>query len=262
MLSVYISCAIESFRRWHKANLTHMRSFEFDPDNRSVRTQYYESVCDHSGEQSAGARRATEAVASVLKKSASHLEYFGYDGMDSPMLWPGEEVIPLPRLLHLELRFGTMKATSFKKWMAGMPSLEELVLGHMNLHEYFHYWLKVFNAIRHHPKGMRVIFEQVHVCNWTELSIDYHTDDYEEFLEMEQGRDWLDDGDRSLALYLSGKGGYNRPMRDMLDDEDPDDEFSENESWGDWNSEYETVEDENSKHEDSAKESSDDESIS
>ena len=248
----------EDLPGWKSLNLTHMRRFEFAPDNRVDCSRYYESVCDHSGEQSAGTRRATEATASVMKKSASHLEYFRYDGMKSPMLCPGEEIIPLPRLLRLELEYGTIKATSFKKWMAGMPSLEELFLGTIKLHkkENFRGWLKVFNAIRHHPKGMRVCFEEIAVSSWLELSIDYHTDDYEEFLEMAEGCDWLD-VDRSLALYLSGKGGYNHHMRDMLDDEDPDDQISENENWEDRSSEDENVEDENSVHGDLANEGSD-----
>ena len=105
-----------------------------------------------------------------------------------------------------------------------MPSLQELFLQSLSVTGYYTDWLIVFDAIRDHPKGLHVCFDQIHNCHYTELSIDYHTDDYEQYLNVEEADNWIDDDDRSLALYLSGKGGYNRPMHDMLEDHFPTDE--------------------------------------
>lgn len=213
----------EDLPGWKSLNLAFMRRFKFQPRNGTDLNQSYpdaQPISQDPERDYAVARGANEAVASVMKKSASHLEYFRYDGMHSPMRWPGDETVSLPRLLHLDLSSGTMEATGFKKWMAGMPSLQELVLECLRISNYYPEWLNVFDAIRHHPIGMRVIFNQIINCHYTELSIDYHTNEYEKFLKMGEGRDWIDDNKRSLALYLSGKGGYNRILREMVEDDD------------------------------------------
>ena len=233
---VTTSLGWEHLPGWESLNLTSMRKLEFEPQV-GTRTDYL--GCTEYKESSI-TQRIDKIIASVLKKCGSYLEYFSAIPRDCPILWPGEEIIPLPRLLHLKLVGVWIIAPSFKKWMAGMPSLQELVLGSIILTGEYREWLDIFDAIRDHPKSMKVCFDQVYNCDWAELSIDYDTGDYERILEMEEGEDWIDDNDRSLSLYLSGKGGYDRILRDMLQD-DPEeeeeyDEYDENvedEIWDD-----------------------------
>ena len=262
----------EDLPGWESLNLSSMRRFKFQPRNGrdypSGRARYSESVSDNSGGQydddkcanKVVAQRANKAIASAMKKSASHLEYFEYDGGDSLFQWPGEEVIPLARLLRLKLDGGEIEATNFQKWMTGMPSLRELYLKDTGVTGFRWYeWLNVFDAIRDHPKSMKVRFEQVHHCDWAELSINYDTSDYEKFLDMEEGDDWIHDKNRSLSLYLSGKGRYDRIMRDMLgDDPEEDEEDEQDETWDDENSADENSSDENSNDQDTDGKDSDD----
>lgn len=227
----------EELPGWKSLNLTSMRSLKFQPwtgESNGHYVGYCESFSHRPGGQYPHARRANEAVSSIMKKSANNLEYFRWEGGQNPMRWPGEDIVSLPRLLHLELNGGDIEAINFQEWMAGMPSLQELYLASVGVTQPWSGWLNIFDSIRYHPKAMHVIFDQVHHCDWTELSVDHHTDDYEKYLEMEEGEDWVEDNDRSLALYLSGKGGYNRILRDMLGD-DPEDEEEE----GEWEEEEE-----------------------
>ena len=223
----------EDLPGWKSLNLTLMRRFEFEPQNGSFESgcvRYDENHDASVDDPSEGQyRRANEAVVSVMKKSASHLESFKYPGWDSPTRWPGEEIIFLPRLLCLDLRGCVIEATGFKKWMAGMPSLQELGLMDVGVAVYFHEWLNVLDAIRHHPKRMKVWLSSFSIGRFEQLNIDYRTGEYEKFLEMEEGHDWKHDNNRSLALYLSGKGGYNQILREMLENdvEPSEDELSE-----------------------------------
>ena len=182
---VTTSLGWEHLPGWESLNLTSMRKLKFEPQI-GTRTDYL--GCTAYNESSI-IQRIDKVIASVMKKSGSHLEYFRSTPCDCRMRWPGEEIIPLPRLLHLELKGVWIIAPSFKKWMAGMPSLQELVLGSITLTGEYRQWLDIFDAIRDHPKSMKVCFEQVHNCDWTELSINYDTGDYERFLEMEEGED-------------------------------------------------------------------------
>lgn len=51
------------------------------------------------------------------------------------------------------------------------------------------------------------------------MSLDYHTDDFEQFLRLKEDKDIVANLDRSLPLYLSGKIDYNKTLREWLQDE-------------------------------------------
>ena len=239
------SFAWEDLPGWKSLNLTSMRRLKFEPQNGSEWSwggaYYNDSVDEHDlphvntpNSYEAVAQRANKAITSVMKKSARHLEYFRYRERDGPMQWPSEEVVTLPRLLCLEFIGGIINPGDFKTWMAGMPLLQELYMSLLGVNGPFSGWLNIFDAIRDHPKSMRVYFDQVETGSYTELSLKYDTGDYEKYLDMPRANDWLDDNYRSLSLYLSGKGRYDRVLRSMLEADDEDADVADDAEDGVW----------------------------
>ena len=120
--SIWPQCGVSHFRPCTGETNGHYvgycESFSHDPEDRfsyDPRDRYPD------------ARRANEAVSAITKKSANDLEDFMWEGGQNPMRWPGEDTVSLPRLLRLELSEGNINAINFQKWMAGMPSLQELL---------------------------------------------------------------------------------------------------------------------------------------
>ena len=201
-----VTCAMtgefqwEALPGWGTCDFSRVQSFKFQPQVQDIIENF-----NYFGEvDTLITKRAADATAAVLKKCNDSLEEFHYQDF-CPMRWPGHEVISLPKLKRLSLSSGYIRPRNLKTWMAKMPSLErfECVMtkscgGGEGT------WLEVFDAIRNHPRGIKVDFDQI-VANDEEISIDYHTDDFQEYLENEAlAEDWSDVC-MSLPLYLSGK---------------------------------------------------------
>lgn len=196
---------------WEKLDLGQVQTFTFQPEVRSIGEDLY--IFEGLG---AIAERAADAVAVVLKKCGGSLENFTYEG-DCPIQWPGEEVINLPKLRDLTLGGGSIRSRNLRTWMAKMPSLQLFELSYTDLGDHMYSgWLDVFDAIRNHPKGMSVHFNQIAANDGNDISLYYHTDAFEERLEDQEAEDPLYDIDRSLSLYLSGKIEYNATLRAWL----------------------------------------------
>lgn len=97
--------------------------------------------------------------------------------------------------------------------MAKMPSLNRFHLDGSRSSELPSAWLDVFDAIRDHPREINVQFDQIIINDIDEISLQYHTDDFERVLEEPEDEDPLRDINRILALYLSGKSNINRPLK-------------------------------------------------
>ena len=194
----------EALPGWGRCDFSRVQSFKFQP-------QVQEIPGNPSGfgeVETLITKRAADATAAVLKKCNDSLEEFRFAG-DCPMRWPGHEVISLPKLKKLSFAIGTIRPRNLKAWMAKMPSLEhfECVMtktsgaGEDGTNGT---WVDVFDAIRDHPRGMKVEFDQIN-ANDEEISISYYTDDFQEYMENEaEAEDWSDVS-LSLPLYLSGK---------------------------------------------------------
>jgi hypothetical protein len=92
----------ENIPSWGRFDLGQMKTFKFEP-----RVQSIGENLDTLGGEDAIAQRATEAVAAVLKTCAGSLLYFNYRN-SCPIQWPGDEVIPLPRLKRFCLGSGSI----------------------------------------------------------------------------------------------------------------------------------------------------------
>lgn len=201
---------------WEKLNLSQMHTFTFQP-----RVQSIGEDLDVSGGRSETdvAERAADAVAAVLDKCGNSLEKFRYEN-GCPMQWPGDRVIALPKLKHLSLDSGSIRPRHLKTWMSQMPSLIHFQLDGSSLCEHQYYgWRDVFDAVRNHPRGLHVHFDQIVANDCAEISLFYDTDGFQEFLDQEESGDPWGDIDRSLALYLSGKIEYNASLKEWLQDE-------------------------------------------
>ena len=64
--------------------------------------------------------------------------------------------------------------------------------------------MEIFDAIRNHPRGMKVEFDQI-IANDEEISMRYNTGDFQKYLENEAEAEGWSDVCLSLPLYLSGK---------------------------------------------------------
>lgn len=185
----------EALPGWGTCDFSRVQLFNFEPraasDILSPSWGAYDLVAD----------RAADATAAVLKKCNNSLEEFRI--ADDPMIWPGHEVISLPKLRKLSLGHGYIRPCNLRKWMAEMSSLENFVcVGTKSYGDGT--WVDVFDAIRNHPRGMKVEFDQIH-ANFEKISIDYYTDDFQEYLQHKaHAEDWPD-VTLSLPLYLSGK---------------------------------------------------------
>ena len=219
--SLDVACAMTSpfgwdnLPGWEKLNLSQMQTFTFQPQVQSIGEDF--NIFGRS--EDVIAERAADAVAAVLKKCGNSLEKFRYDN-SCPMQWPGDQVIRLPRLKHLSLDSGSIRPRHLRTWMSHMPSLEHFQLDGSSLCEHHYYgWRDVFDAIRNHPKGLHVHFDQIIANDGAEISLYYHTDNFQEFLDQQESNDPWADIDRSLSLYLSGKIEYNASLKEWLQDD-------------------------------------------
>ncbi len=200
----------EAIHGWDKLDLSKLRTFIFQPK--------VNEDLNGSGGSEAVAGRAADAVAAILKKGGPSIESFTYDSsLRCPMQWPGEEVVQLPNLKFLKLNGGSIWPRNMKAWFAEMPSLERFeLLDNVLVRGPYTDWLYVFDAIRCHPRGIHVEFDQIAVNDAIEASLSYHTNDFERYLHMEEAENSWEDVERSLALYISGKIGYNTTLRKQL----------------------------------------------
>ena len=196
-----VKCAMTSHSQWDAlpgwgtCDFSRVQSFKFQPQ--------IQEMCRFGLFETFIPERAADATAAVLKKCNDSLERFHYQ--DCPMQWPGQEVISLPKLKRLSLGDGCIRPRNLRAWMAKMPSLEHLdCVSTKSWGGEDGTWVEIFDAIRNHPRGMKVDFDQI-CANDEEISMSYHTGDFQEYLEKEpEAEDWSDVS-LSLPLYLSGK---------------------------------------------------------
>ena len=219
--SLDIACAMtgqfewDTLPGWGELNLSQMQRFTFQPKVQSLG----EDLDVLPRNESVVAESAADAVAAVLNKCADTLEEFRYDN-SCPMQWPGEQVIRLPKLKNLILDSGDIRPRHLKAWMSHMHSLGHFQLDGSSLCEHsFYGWRDVFDAIRDHPKMLRVHFDQIIANDCAEITLYYQTDGFQEFLDQQENEDPWADIDRSLPLYLSGKIEYNASLKEWLQDE-------------------------------------------
>lgn len=219
--SLDVACAMtsrfewESLPGWEKLNLSQMQTFTFQPQVQSIG----EDLDILGRSEDVVAERAADAVAAVLKKCGDSLEKLRYQN-SCPMQWPGGQVIRLPKLKHLSLDSGSIRPRHLKTWMSHMPSLEHFQLDGSSLCEHSYYgWRDVFDAIRDHPRGLHVHFDQIIANDCAEISLYYDTEGFQEFLDQQEDEDPWGDINRSLPLYLSGKIDYNASLKEWLQDE-------------------------------------------
>ena len=197
-----VNCAItshfqwEALPGWETCDFSRVRSFKFQP-----RVQ---ERCLFGQLDTLITKRAADAAAAVLKKCKDSLEEFHYAN-ECPTLWPGHEVISLPKLKKLSLGDGYIRPRNLSTWMAEMSSLEHFeCVSTKSCGDGEGTWVDVFDAIRNHPRGMKVYFDQI-CANDEEISMDYHTDDVQKYREKEPEAENWSDVCLSLPLYLSGK---------------------------------------------------------
>ena len=218
-----VACAVtghfqwEALPGWEACDFSQVQSFKFLPQASPI-SQDWIKLREGKDEI---AERAADAIAAVLKKCNNSLEKLLLYQNNYPMQWPGDEVISLPKLKKLSYTSGTLdyiRPRNLKAWMAKMPSLEHFeCVGAETRGSGDEGWLEVFDAIRNHPRGMRVEFDQI-IAAWEGISLDYHTDDFQKYLGNEALEEpWLD-VQQSLPLYLSGKIDIDEATRHLLRD--------------------------------------------
>ena len=191
----------ETLPGWETCDFSRVQCFKFQPRvlEKSGDSNPYE------GKETLLTKRAADATAAVMKKCNDSLEEFHYDNQ-CRMRWPGNEVISLPKLKVLNFVCGLIRPRNMKAWMAKMPSLEhfECLTTLSSWCAGDGSWLEVFDGIRNHPRGMKVEFDSILVGD-EEISISYHTDDFQEYLENNVSAEDWSNLRLSLPLYLSGK---------------------------------------------------------
>ena len=200
----------EALPGWGACDFSQVQSFKFQPHVRSIKEDL-----DSPGGEDMVARQAAYATAAVLKKCNDSLEKFHYQD-SCPMQWPGDEVIPLPKLKKLSFGGGCIRPRNLKAWMAQMPLLEHFeCMCTSSCGSEDGSWLEVFDAIRNHPRGMKVDFDQI-FAGEEEISMRYHTDDFQELLVDEAQEEPWSDVSESLRLYLSGKIDMDEATKESL----------------------------------------------
>ena len=166
----------------------------------------------------------SQSVAAVLKKSADSIEKLKYSYLHA-MHWPGNEVIPMPKLRYLSLRGHGIHPRNLAAWMAQMPSLSHFKLSFTsvsgNSQYYAREWLYIFDAIRDHPRPLGMKVHLFNLAAYTKLFFDCHTNDNGQY---EQDAGDIKDGtwptvepNQSLLLYLNREIEYNKSLEDFLE---------------------------------------------
>ncbi|KAF2431818.1 hypothetical protein EJ08DRAFT_648517, partial [Tothia fuscella] len=205
------SLDVKSILNWEKLDLTQMHTLIFRP-----------YIFDPQRDRTTGQLRipavlideANEDLNALLKKGSQNLRTFTHHGQieDRPMAWPdcGAEGFPLPKLQQLKLDECEILPLEFINWFMHMPALQHLELISNKVAGEYMNWDIIYDAIRRHPQGIRLDFDQIITSDATEISINYHTlNDVEERLQREESEDPWDDIDRSLPLYLSKRIEWN-----------------------------------------------------
>ena len=237
-----VACAMtghfqwETLPGWEACDFSQVQSFKFLPQDSPNKEDWVE-VLEH---EDVIAERAADAIAAILKKCNDSLEKLMLYQWACPMRWPGDEVIPLPKLKTLWFPSGNrgyIRPRNLKAWMAKMPSLEHFACVCTETQgSGDEGWMEVFDAIRNHPRGMKVEFDHITAAG-EPITLDYHTDDFQGHLDNEaQEEPWSDVHQRaeesfdrpeyddgtgypaSLPLYLSGKIDMDAATRELLRD--------------------------------------------
>ena len=214
----------KSIPGWGNFDLSRLKRFLFGPP---TVCGVMEATSDTGNGENDVAARTASNVSALLHKCRLSVETFDYSGVsdDCLMVWPGNEAIHLPRLQHLKLGSGYINARNLAAWLLQMPSLALFQLSMTWMYEdALAEWSHVFDAIRDHPRnkdGICVVFDG---CDGGDIHLEHNTAQYEELskwyervLRGEEESDPGEDLDKYLALYLSGKIGYNDGLRMLLE---------------------------------------------
>lgn len=169
----------EALPGWEKCDFSQVQSFEFHP-------RIPRAPCDWSRAGEIGTLITTcaaDAIAAVLKRCNESLEEF-HCRNDCPMRWPGYEVISLPKLKRLSFTCGYIRPRNLAAWMTRMPSLEHFeCVSTYSLGGEEGTWLDVFDAIRNHSRGMKVVLHNILTADEGEPSLGDYTYDLQKYFE-------------------------------------------------------------------------------
>lgn len=214
-----IECAMtdtlawEALDGWEKLDLHKLRYLDFGPKLQTIG----ESLDYCKGGYDGVGTHAADVLASILQKCNTTIEKLDYKTSDTPMLWPGSNIIDLPRLESLSLGSGSIRPQNLSRWLAHMSSLTYLEFGGTWAEWPLTEWKHVYDAIRDHPNRMQVVFEQSVANSGAEISLNYFTGDYDYVAKRPEYFDPWVDVDWLLASYLSGKGEFDEGLQEWLD---------------------------------------------
>ncbi|KAL8871501.1 MAG: hypothetical protein Q9174_002679 [Haloplaca sp. 1 TL-2023] len=224
-----ISCAMhpefgwDRLPAWKQLNLSCLYSFAFNPlmqlmdEDLQVRDEYFPI-----------AHNASAAVDMVLEKSQTSLGTFE-SGPNCPMHWPGPQVISLPKLRYLELFGGWVRPTYLKAWAASMPALEEITLLCLlqDEQDFVTGSKRILDAIRNHQNDLVVELDCLdlqsnHSRSWGDFAgwMRLNTRDVSRYVEKKVKPGSWQEFERSLALYLGGKGEFDQVLIDGFTNDD------------------------------------------
>ena len=147
----------EALPDWERCDLSQVQSFKFQPQA----AEDFDELFRVGAIGCLISKRASHAIAAVLKKCSESLKEFHCHD-DCPIRWPGHKIISLPNLKRLSFGCGYIRPCNLKAWMAKMTSLEYLRFSKTHLWlDWRGTWLDIFDAIRNHPRGMRVEFKRI-----------------------------------------------------------------------------------------------------
>ncbi|KAL8670443.1 MAG: hypothetical protein Q9168_005024 [Polycauliona sp. 1 TL-2023] len=212
---------------WNGLDLTKLNNVYYRPPDDYEHRVLFSDV--EEATKAAQSAQAAENVSAMLKKCQSSVQWLRIHGDTRvtpsrgpnvfclPIIWPGEDVVRLPRLQYLQLYFAHVLSRNLGGWLRHMPLLKylDLAAGYSEDGDDVTVWLHVFDAIRDHPRnkaGIRIMFQRSPLDTGVSRSLDFQTDDYDKELswyrDVQQGRveyhPWRDAA-KYVMLYMVGQ---------------------------------------------------------
>lgn len=176
--------------------------------------------------------RAALAVTSILKKSSQSIKTLEIvTGVPRcPFAWPlPDSIIALPSLERFYTG-ASLHLPAFARFVKLARNLKHLEL--KSCHGKGWEWRQLWDAIRHHPSRMMLVFDQLPCSDAAEISMNHWTGE-ESKDEGYEDDVWMNI-DRSLENYVSNRGKWDRSCRMWFDGAASDEETeSEDESGSD-----------------------------
>jgi hypothetical protein len=202
----------DRFSSWDDLDLTQLHSLAFEPN--------VLADTEGPGREQEIELAASRVLSATLDKCRTSLERLKFRAETSGwgIVWPSvhDRVVSLPSLWLFMVDSEAISPDKFAAWFAGMPDLKTLKLSTSHLIRGSHYadWRILYDAIRRHPRGIRIILEQICANDAAEISLNYDTVlDLQGALDEEVYDDPWDDIRRSLSLYLSGRIEWNASLQ-------------------------------------------------